>query len=62
MIHLHFSPPRSRRCIAALGDHYDLENTIDRSFGSDLFERRLRLDAVRVHDDNWYFKFIDLPT
>ena len=58
MIRLHFSPPQIRRCITALGDHHGLENTIDRLYESDLFERRLRLDAVRVHDDNWYFKLI----
>jgi glycosyltransferase involved in cell wall biosynthesis len=61
MIHLHFSPPRIRQCIAALGDYPGLENTIDRLYESDLFERRAAIDAVRVRDDDWYFKLFDLP-
>jgi len=62
MIHLHFSPPRIRRCIASLGNYPGLEQVIDRLYESDLFERRDALNAARVHDDNWYFRLFDLPS
>jgi glycosyltransferase involved in cell wall biosynthesis len=56
MIHLHLSPPRIRRCIAALGDHPGVEAAIDRLFEGDIFEKRAELLSTRYHSDDWFFK------
>ena len=56
MIHLHFSPPRIRRSIAALGEHPNLARAIDRLYEGDVFERRAEMEIARVRDDNWFFK------
>jgi hypothetical protein len=56
LIHLHFSPRRIRRCIAALGDYPGLEEVIDRLYASDVFEKRKEMSAARRRSDDWLFR------
>jgi glycosyltransferase involved in cell wall biosynthesis len=56
MIHLHLSPPRIRRCIAALGDYPGLEAAIDRLYEGDIFQKRAELLSARYRSDDWFFK------
>lgn len=56
LIHLHFSPSRIRRCIAALGDYPGLEETIDRLYGSDVFQKRDAMTAARRRTEEWLFR------
>jgi glycosyltransferase involved in cell wall biosynthesis len=55
LIHLHFSPRRIRRCIAALGDYPGLEAAIDRLYATDIFERRAEMTAAQRRSDDWLF-------
>jgi len=56
IIHKHFSSRRIRRCIRAIEEYPNLEKTIDRLYESDLFAVRAEMEAVRVHDDDWFFR------
>jgi glycosyltransferase involved in cell wall biosynthesis len=56
LIHLHFSPHRIRRCITALGDYPGLEETIDRLYASDVFEKRKQMKVAQRRSDDWLFK------
>ncbi len=55
MIHLHFSPHRIRRCIAALGDYPGLENAIDRLYDTDIFKKRTDIAAAHQRSSEWLF-------
>jgi glycosyltransferase involved in cell wall biosynthesis len=56
LIHLHFSPRRIRRCIAALGDYPGLEEAIDRLYASNVFEKRKEMNASQRRSDDWLFR------
>lgn len=56
LVHLHFSPRRIRRCIAALGDYPGLEESIDRLYASDVFQRRDAMTAARRRSEEWLFR------
>jgi|SRR5215204_1137705 len=56
LIHLHFSPSRIRRCIAALGDYPGLEETIDRLYASDVFQKRDAMTAAQRRTPEWLFR------
>ena len=59
MLHMHFAPPRIRRVLQALGENPFVPPALDRIFESDVFELRGQLDAVRVHDDEWFFRNVN---
>jgi glycosyltransferase involved in cell wall biosynthesis len=56
LIHLHFSPSRIRRCIAALGEYPGLEETIDRLYASDVFQKRNAMTATQRRTEDWLFR------
>jgi glycosyltransferase involved in cell wall biosynthesis len=56
LIHLHFSPRRIRRCIAALGEYPGLEESIDRLYASDVFLQRDAMTAARRRTEEWLFR------
>jgi glycosyltransferase involved in cell wall biosynthesis len=58
MIHLHFSPPRIRRCIAALGDYPGLEQSIDRLHATDIFQKRKAMTTARRRSEEWFFSVV----
>ena len=55
LVHLHLSPWRIRRAIEAIGDYPSLNRALRELAGTDVLARRAALDAVRVHDDDWFF-------
>jgi glycosyltransferase involved in cell wall biosynthesis len=59
MLHMHFGAPRIRRVIEALGGNPSIPPALDRVLKSDIFELRGQLDAVRVHDDEWFFQNVN---
>ena len=56
MIHMHFSPPRIRRCIAALGNYPGLEDAIDRLYATDIFQKREEMIGARRVTEEWLFR------
>ena len=56
LIHLHFSPRRIRRCIAALGEYPGLEEAIDRLYTTDVFEQRKEMNAAQRRTADWLFR------
>jgi glycosyltransferase involved in cell wall biosynthesis len=59
MLHLHFSPPRIRRVLKALEGNPFVAPALDRVHQSDIFEIRSQLEACRVYDDEWFFKYVN---
>jgi len=59
MLHMHFAAPRIRRVIEALAANPFVAPALDRVFSSDVFELRGQLEAVRVHDDDWFFRNVN---
>jgi glycosyltransferase involved in cell wall biosynthesis len=55
MVHLHFSPRRIRRCIAALGDYPGLEDAIDRLYTTDIFKKRSDMAVAQRRSADWLF-------
>jgi glycosyltransferase involved in cell wall biosynthesis len=55
-IHMHFSPPRIRRCIAALGNYPGLEDAIDRLYATDIFQKRGEMIGGRRVTEEWLFR------
>jgi glycosyltransferase involved in cell wall biosynthesis len=55
MLHLHFSPPRIRRTLRALGGNPFVAPALERLEASDVYALRDELDASRVFDDDWFF-------
>jgi len=56
MIHMHFSPPRIRKCIAALGNYPGLEDAIDRLYATDIFQRREHMIGAQRVSEEWLFR------
>lgn len=56
MIHMHFSPSRIRRCIAALGDYPGLESAIDRLYATDIFQKRAQMIGAQRVSEEWLFR------
>ncbi|WP_431283644.1 glycosyltransferase family 2 protein [Humitalea sp. 24SJ18S-53] len=54
MLFLHFSAPRIRRVLRAVGGVMGLDRALDAVCGSDVFQVRAALEAVRQRDDDWY--------
>lgn len=54
MLFLHFSAPRIRRILRAVGGVAGLQPALDAVFASDVFGVRAELDRVRRRDDDWY--------
>jgi len=59
MLHMHFAAPRIRKVLHALADNPFVAPALDRVFNSDVFTIRGQLDAVRVHDDEWFFRHVN---
>ncbi len=59
MIHLHFSPHRIRRVLRAVSANPFVGEALDDLYRSDVFEQRAKLEAARVHDDGWFFRYIN---
>ena len=59
MLHMHFAPPRIRRVLEALGANPFVAAGARPRLQSDVFELRGQLDAVRVHDDDWFFRNVN---
>jgi glycosyltransferase involved in cell wall biosynthesis len=59
MLHMHFAPARIRRVLQALGANPFVPQALDRIFASDVFELRGQLDAVRVYNDEWFFRNVN---
>jgi glycosyltransferase involved in cell wall biosynthesis len=55
LLHLHLSPWRIERAIDAIGDYPALARALREVAASDVIHRRGALDAVRVHEDDWFF-------
>ena len=52
----HFSPQRVARVAAALAAYPGFEEACATVQGSDIWDRRVALDARRVHSDDWFFE------
>lgn len=59
MIHMHFSPPRIRRVLRAVGGNPLLPAALDRLYESDIFQVRSELERARVFDDGWFFRNVN---
>jgi GT2 family glycosyltransferase len=55
LVHLHFAPWRVEAAIRAIGDYPALDRALREVATEELRERRAELEAVRVHDDDWFF-------
>ena len=56
LVHLHFAPWRVQAAIRAIGDYPGLDRALREVATRELLERRAELEAVRVHDDDWFFE------
>jgi len=54
MLFLHFSAPRIRRILRAVGGVVGLDRALDAVYESDVFKVRAELEAVRRRTDDWY--------
>ncbi len=54
MLFLHFSAPRIRRILRAVGGVVGLDRALDAVYESDVFQVRAELEAVRRRTDDWY--------
>jgi glycosyltransferase involved in cell wall biosynthesis len=59
MLHLHFSPARIRRILKELEGNPFLAAAITRLHRSDTFDIRGKLEACRLHDDEWFFRHVN---
>jgi len=55
LLHLHFSPARIAHLLAVMAQHDGVGAALQRLLQSDVLELRRELEAVRVHDDDWFF-------
>ncbi len=56
LVHLHFAPWRVEAATRAIGDYPSLGRALREVRTAELLERRAELEAVRVHDDDWFFE------
>lgn len=56
LVHLHFAPRRAEAAIGAIGAYPALGRALREVRTAELLERRAELEAVRVHDDDWFFE------
>jgi glycosyltransferase involved in cell wall biosynthesis len=59
MLHMHFAAPRIRRVLQALDGNPFVGPALDRIYASDIFDVRAELEAVRAHDDDWFFRHVN---
>jgi len=56
LVHLHLAPWRVEAAIRAIGDYPSLASALRDVASGDLLNRRARLEAARVRDDDWFFE------
>jgi hypothetical protein len=56
LVHLHFAPWRVEAAIGSIGEYPSLNRALQEVTTPELLERRAELEAVRVHDDDWFFE------
>jgi GT2 family glycosyltransferase len=56
LVHLHLAPWRVEAAIRAIGDYPSLASALREVASAELLDRRARLEAVRVRDDDWFFE------
>jgi glycosyltransferase involved in cell wall biosynthesis len=59
MLHMHFDPERIERAIASLGANPYVPPALEKIKASDVFDVRRGLDAARVRDDRWFFRYVN---
>jgi glycosyltransferase involved in cell wall biosynthesis len=56
LVYMHFSQERIQRALQAVGPNEFLAEAHEALEQSDIFELRSEMEAVRVRDDDWFFK------